>query len=129
MIFFERINTYVGLQWPVDKTKYREMYTFTKYFQYKLDKILRNIFTKYSTWVYNNEPNYATSEWLDDICFISVGIKQNKLYRGVMGKVLDDRIVVTEFELLSPYFVHFSTNTLGNIMNPLIQNASRYWLT
>ena len=42
-----------------------------------------------------------------------------KLY-GVMAKVLDWNIVVSEFELLSSYHAHFQTNTLGKVMYPLI---------
>ena len=39
---------------------------------------------------------------------------------GVMIKVLDCGIVVSEFELQLHYYVHFRTNTLGKGMNPLI---------
>ena len=38
--------------------------------------------------------------------------------RGVMVKVLDRGIVVSEFELQSRYFVHFQTNTLEKGMKP-----------
>ena len=38
----------------------------------------------------------------------------------VIIKALDCGIVVSEFELQSPYYVHFRTNTLGKSMNPLI---------
>ena len=40
--------------------------------------------------------------------------------RGVMVKVMDCRIVVSEFVLQSRYYVHFQANTLGKGMNPLI---------
>ena len=40
--------------------------------------------------------------------------------RGVMIKVMDCRIVISEFVLQSRYYVHFRTNTLGKGMNPLI---------
>ena len=40
--------------------------------------------------------------------------------RGVMVKVTDCRIVVSEFVLQSRYYVHFWTNRLGKGMNPLI---------
>ena len=40
--------------------------------------------------------------------------------RGVMVKAMDCRIVVSEFVLLSHYYVHFRANTLGKGMNPLI---------
>ena len=36
------------------------------------------------------------------------------------GKAIDCEIVVSEFELQSRYYVHFSTNTIGKVMNPLI---------
>ena len=38
--------------------------------------------------------------------------------RGVMVKVLDCEIVVSEFELQSRYYVHFRTNTLEKGMYP-----------
>ena len=40
--------------------------------------------------------------------------------RSVMVKALDCRIVVSEFELQSRYYVHFQKNTLEESMNPLI---------
>ena len=40
--------------------------------------------------------------------------------RGVMVKVMDYGIVVSEFVLQSRYYVHFRANTLGKTMNPLI---------
>ena len=40
--------------------------------------------------------------------------------RGVMVKAMNCRIVVSEFELHSRYYVHFRTNTLGKGMNPFI---------
>ena len=40
--------------------------------------------------------------------------------QGVMVKALDSRIVVSEFELHSHYYINFRTNTLGKGMNPLI---------
>ena len=43
--------------------------------------------------------------------------------RGVMVKATDCGIVVSEFELRSPYYIHFRTNTLGKGMNPLILPA------
>ena len=42
---------------------------------------------------------------------------------GVMVKVMDCGIIVSEFVLQSCYYVHFWTNTLGNGMNPLILPA------
>ena len=39
---------------------------------------------------------------------------------GVMVKVMDYGIVVSEIVLQSRYYVHFRTNTLGKGMNPLI---------
>ena len=43
--------------------------------------------------------------------------------RGVMGKVVDNGIVVSEFVLQSRYYVHFRVNALGKGMNPLILPA------
>ena len=43
--------------------------------------------------------------------------------RGVMVKAMDCGIVVSEFVLQSPYYVHFRANTLGKGMNPLILPA------
>ena len=43
--------------------------------------------------------------------------------RGIMVKVMDCRIVVSEFELHPRNYVHFRTNTLGKGMNPLILPA------
>ena len=43
--------------------------------------------------------------------------------RGVMVKVMDFGIVVSEFILQLRYYVHFSANTLGKGMNPLILPA------
>ena len=40
--------------------------------------------------------------------------------RGVMVKAMDCRIVVSEFEFQSRYYVHIRANTLGKGMNPLI---------
>ena len=40
-----------------------------------------------------------------------------------MVKAMDFRIVVSEFELQSCYYVHFQTNILGKGMNPLILPA------
>ena len=43
--------------------------------------------------------------------------------RGVMVKMLDCGIVLSEFELQSLYYVHFRTNALGKGMKPLILSA------
>ena len=43
--------------------------------------------------------------------------------RGVMVKLIGCRIVVSEFELQTRYYVHFRANTLGKGMNPLILPA------
>ena len=48
---------------------------------------------------------------------------QKECPRGVMVKVMDCGIVISEFELQSRYYVHFRTNTLGKGMNPLILPA------
>ena len=39
---------------------------------------------------------------------------------GIMVKVMDCGIVVSEFEFQLRYYVHFQANTLGKGMNPLI---------
>ena len=39
---------------------------------------------------------------------------------GVMVKVMDCGIGVSEFILQSSYYIHFQANTLGKGMNPLI---------
>ena len=43
--------------------------------------------------------------------------------RDVMVKVMGCGIVVSEFELLSRYYVHFRTNILAKSMNLLILQA------
>ena len=43
--------------------------------------------------------------------------------RCVMVKPMNGGIVVSEFEFLSRYYVHFQTNTLGKPRNPLISPA------
>ena len=43
--------------------------------------------------------------------------------RGVMIREMDCRIVVSEFELQTRYYVHFRTNTQGKGMNTLILPA------
>ena len=40
-----------------------------------------------------------------------------------MVKAVDSGIVAREFELQSPYYVHFRTNTLGKDMNPFLVAA------
>ena len=40
--------------------------------------------------------------------------------RGVMVKVMDCGIVISEFVLQSRFYVHFRANTLGKGMKPLI---------
>ena len=39
---------------------------------------------------------------------------------GVMAKVLDYGLEVSDFDLQSCYNIHFRTNTLGKDMNPRI---------
>ena len=39
---------------------------------------------------------------------------------GVMIKAMDCRIVISEFELHSRYYIHFQTNALGKGMNSFI---------
>ena len=41
--------------------------------------------------------------------------------RGVVAKVLDNKIIVRRFELHSHYYVPFLINTIGKGMNSLIQ--------
>ena len=45
---------------------------------------------------------------------------------GVMVKVMDCKIIVSDFVLQLRYYVHFRTNTLGKGMNPLILPAMGY---
>ena len=42
---------------------------------------------------------------------------------GVVAKLLDYNIAVSDFELQSFYYIHFRTNTLGKGMNSLILPA------
>ena len=42
---------------------------------------------------------------------------------GVMVKAMDNGIVVSEFVLQSPYYVHFQADTLGKGMHSLILPA------
>ena len=46
-----------------------------------------------------------------------------------MAKVLDCETVVCEFESKSSYNVHFWTNILGKIMNPLNFPAKYYFVS
>ena len=46
---------------------------------------------------------------------------------GVMVKVMDCRIVVSEFKLQSHYYVHFLTITLKKGMNPLVLQLWARW--
>ena len=39
---------------------------------------------------------------------------------SIMAEMMDYGHKVIEFELQSRYYVHFRTNTLGKVMNPLI---------
>ena len=43
--------------------------------------------------------------------------------RSEIVKAMDCRMVVSEFELQSRYYVHFRVNSLGKGMNPLILPA------
>ena len=61
--------------------------------------------------------------------FLSVGIytfvfivviKFEESPRGVGANVLDSKIVATEFELQSCYYVHFRTNTIGKAMGKIV---------
>ena len=47
-----------------------------------------------------------------------------QILRGIVGNILDSDIVVSEFELLSLYYVHFWTNTFRKGMNPLIPTGA-----
>ena len=38
----------------------------------------------------------------------------------VMANVLDCKILISKFKPQLHYYVHFPTNTLGKVMNPLI---------
>ena len=50
-------------------------------------------------------------------------IDQRGCPRGVMVKAMDCGIVVSEFVLLSHYYVHFRANTFGKGINPFILPA------
>ena len=50
-------------------------------------------------------------------------IKKGGCPRGIMVKVMDCGIVVSEFVLQWRFYVHFRANTLGKSMNPLILPA------
>ena len=43
-----------------------------------------------------------------------------RYHRGVVAKVLNGGVVVSEFEPQLLYYVHFWTNTVGKDKNPLI---------
>ena len=43
--------------------------------------------------------------------------------RGVMAKVLDCGLKLSEFKLPSHYYIYFQINTLGKGMNPFIPPA------
>ena len=59
-----------------------------------------------------------------NICLHTLNHSMNRGYlRSVMVKALDCRIVVSEFEFHSRYYVHFRTNTVGKGMNPFILAA------
>ena len=69
---------------------------------------------------------------LDDIvnlARISMADHPVRLGRGilldVMAKVLDCSLEVSVFEPQSHCYVHFQTNTLGKVMNPIISSAIR----
>ena len=42
---------------------------------------------------------------------------------SVVASMLDCDIVVCEFQIQSPYYVHFCVNTLEKIMNPFVPPA------
>ena len=50
------------------------------------------------------------------VCVCPYG-RRRRCPGGVVVKVLDCRIVESEFELQSRYYVHFRTNTIGKGMN------------
>ena len=51
-------------------------------------------------------------------CVRRFWVYMSKFGGGVMVKVMECEIVVSEFELQSRYYVHFQANTLGKCMNP-----------
>ena len=62
-----------------------------------------------------------------DICFFRNWIRCSGLSPcGVMAKLLDCDIVLSEFDLHSRCYIHFRTNTLGKGMNPLIPTAMEW---
>ena len=66
------------------------------------------------------QPYNSTDLATDELSFYFI---RGGCPRGVMVKAMDCRIVVSEFELQSRYYVHFRTNTLAKGMNPLILPA------
>ena len=44
----------------------------------------------------------------------------NNYLRGKLANTVDYDIIVSEFQLLSRYYVHFRTNTLEKVLNPLM---------
>ena len=46
-----------------------------------------------------------------------------------MDNILDYDIVVSEFEIQSRYNVHFQTNTLGKMNEPIIPTSYRLHIT
>ena len=77
----------------------------------------------------NNKKNYSCFiEILEThliLCKEKISSSINGCPRGVMVKVMDCGIVVSEFVLQSRYYVHFRANTLGKRMNPL---SSQLWV-
>ena len=64
--------------------------------------------------------------WIRMWYFLNPHVKKKHIGgcpRGVMVKVMDCGIVVSEFILQSRYYVHFRANTLGKGINPLILPA------
>ena len=49
-------------------------------------------------------------------------VKEESPY-GIMAKVLDCSLEISEFKLQLCYYIHFLTNTLGKGINPLIPLA------
>ena len=54
------------------------------------------------------------------LCLVSIEISNCGEPYGLMAKLLDCGLKVSELELQSRYYIHFQTNTLWNGMNPLI---------
>ena len=81
---------------------------------------------KYNIYMNKNKQDLTLNNLQKLICYKTRPIWIKPISRStcsVMVNALDCKIVVSEFELQSCYYVHFGTNTLGKGMNLLILQA------